>query len=117
MPDILMVESDHDMRNPADFLILNKVAKAIFRVKGFLACRALPGPRERRSVTRRYRLCSACRMPAMSQTMKFQKRRMDDLLKQADDMAKMIKIMREQYALMLQMNDIDSSTRSNRRMR
>ena len=32
-PDILMIEADHDMRNPADFLVLNKLAKAIFRVQ------------------------------------------------------------------------------------
>ena len=34
MPDILMIEADHDMRNPADFLVLNKLAKAVFRVTG-----------------------------------------------------------------------------------
>ena len=33
MPDILMIEADHDMRNPADFLVLNKVAKAVFKVQ------------------------------------------------------------------------------------
>ena len=27
-PDVLMVEADHDMRNSADFLVLNKLAKA-----------------------------------------------------------------------------------------
>ena len=27
MPDILMIESDHDMRNPEDFLVLHKLAK------------------------------------------------------------------------------------------
>ena len=40
MPDILMIEADHDMRNPADFLVLNKLAKAIFRVPGISGCRA-----------------------------------------------------------------------------
>ena len=39
MPDILMVEADHDLRNPADFLVLNKVAKAIFKVPGIAGCR------------------------------------------------------------------------------
>ena len=40
MPEILLIESDHDMRNPADFLVLNKLAKGIFRVsEEFLGCR------------------------------------------------------------------------------
>ena len=40
MPDILLVEADHDMRNPADFLVLNKLAKAVFKVQVFPVCRA-----------------------------------------------------------------------------
>ena len=30
MPEVLMIESDHDMRNSADFLVLDKLAKGIF---------------------------------------------------------------------------------------
>ncbi|MGH3562601.1 MAG: RND family transporter, partial [Mycobacterium sp.] len=33
-PELLMVEADHDMRNPADFLIINRIAKRIFEVSG-----------------------------------------------------------------------------------
>ncbi|ORV42809.1 hypothetical protein AWC02_15900 [Mycolicibacter engbaekii] len=33
-PDITMVESDHDMRNPADMLVLDRVARNIMRVVG-----------------------------------------------------------------------------------
>ncbi|MDT5087401.1 MAG: putative drug exporter of the superfamily, partial [Mycobacterium sp.] len=33
-PDLLMLESDHDLRNPTDMLVLDKVAGAIFRVPG-----------------------------------------------------------------------------------
>ena len=29
-PELLMVETDHDMRNPTDMLILDRVAKAVF---------------------------------------------------------------------------------------
>ena len=28
-PDLMMVESDHDLRNPADFLVIDKIAKAL----------------------------------------------------------------------------------------
>lgn len=33
-PEILMIESDRDLRNPADFLVIEKIAKAIFQVDG-----------------------------------------------------------------------------------
>ena len=39
-PDILMIAADHDMRNPADFLVLNKLAKAVSGLEEFLECRA-----------------------------------------------------------------------------
>src|ERR1700731_4512170 len=44
MPDILLVETDHDMRNPADFLVLNKLAKAIFAVPGISMVQAATRP-------------------------------------------------------------------------
>ena len=33
-PELLLIESDHDLRNSADFLVIDKIAKAIFRVPG-----------------------------------------------------------------------------------
>jgi RND superfamily putative drug exporter len=33
-PELLMVESDHDLRNSADFLVIDKIAKALFRCPG-----------------------------------------------------------------------------------
>ena len=103
-PEILLVEADHDMRNPADFLVLDKLAKAVFAVPGH--CHGAgrnSARREPRSRTRRYRICSACKMPAMLQTMQFQKDRMNDMLKQADELAKTINMMQRMYGLMQQM--------------
>ena len=44
MPEILMIESDHDMRNPADFIVLHKIAKAIFRVPGISRVQGITRP-------------------------------------------------------------------------
>ena len=44
MPDILMIEADHDMRNPADFLVLHKLAKAIFQVPGVSRVQGITRP-------------------------------------------------------------------------
>ena len=44
MPEVLMIESDHDMRNPADFLVLNKLAKGIFGVPGISRVQGVTRP-------------------------------------------------------------------------
>ena len=90
MPDILMVEADHDMRNPADFLVLNKLAKAVFRVPGISRVQGITRPEgtpiEHTSIPFLLSLQSAGQV----QTMQFQQERINDMLKQADDMATMI---------------------------
>jgi RND superfamily putative drug exporter len=43
-PDITMVEADHDMRNQADMLVLDRVAKAIMRVHGIAMVQSITRP-------------------------------------------------------------------------
>ena len=43
-PEILLVEADHDLRNPADFLVLNKLAKGILAVPGVSRVQAITRP-------------------------------------------------------------------------
>ncbi|WP_226864458.1 MMPL/RND family transporter [Mycolicibacterium baixiangningiae] len=43
-PELLLVETDHDVRNPADFLVIDKIAKAIFRVEGVGSVQAITRP-------------------------------------------------------------------------
>ncbi|MFZ0715017.1 MMPL family transporter, partial [Mycobacterium sp.] len=43
-PDLLMIESDHDLRNPRDMLVLDKVAGAIFRVPGIERVQSITRP-------------------------------------------------------------------------
>ena len=44
MPTILMIETDHDMRNSADFLVLDKLAKAVFRIEGIARVQGVTRP-------------------------------------------------------------------------
>jgi putative drug exporter of the RND superfamily len=105
MPDILMIEADHDMRNPADFLVLNKVAKAIFRVRGISRVQGITRPEgtpiEHTSIPFLLSLQNAGQV----QNMQFQKARMNDMLKQADDLATMIKSQQHQYEVLKQITD------------
>ena len=34
-PDIMMVESDHDMHHPTDMIVLDRIAKSLFRIPGY----------------------------------------------------------------------------------
>ncbi|MGB8386615.1 MMPL family transporter, partial [Mycobacterium sp.] len=43
-PELLMIEADHDMRDPADMLILDRVAKAVFHVPGIAQVQAITRP-------------------------------------------------------------------------
>ena len=44
MPEILLVEADHDLRNPADMLVLNKLAKGVLAVPGISTVQTVTRP-------------------------------------------------------------------------
>src|ERR1700741_4838234 len=43
-PELLMVEADHDMRNPADMIVLDKVAKNVFHIPGIARVQDITRP-------------------------------------------------------------------------
>jgi RND superfamily putative drug exporter len=110
MPEILMVETNHDMRNSADFLVLHKLAKAIFRVPGISRVQGITRPEgtpiEHTSIPFLLSMQNASQL----QTMDYMKLRMDDLLKQADMLTTQIATMKRLYALQQQMTDITHHT-------
>jgi putative drug exporter of the RND superfamily len=105
MPDILLVEADHDMRNPTDFLVLNKLAKAIFAVPGISLVQAPTRPTgtpiDHTSIPFMLSMQSASQV----QTLPFMKDNMNELLKQADQMTETINLMQRMYDLMQQLAD------------
>ncbi|OMB97774.1 hypothetical protein A5733_09340 [Mycobacterium sp. NS-7484] len=109
-PDILMLEADHDMRNPTDFLVLHKLAKHIFGVPGIATVQTITRPEgspiERTSIPFQISLQSA----GLLQVMPFAKDRMNDMVKQADDMQKMITQMEGTYNLMRLIGSITHNT-------
>jgi RND superfamily putative drug exporter len=103
-PDILMIESDHDMRNPGDMIILDRIAKDVFRSPGIAMVqsitRPLGGPIEHTSIPFQI---SAQSIP-IQQNLQFMKDRMADMLKMSDDLGVMIGSMERMYARMGQMS-------------
>ncbi|WP_454792327.1 MMPL/RND family transporter [Mycolicibacterium lutetiense] len=98
-PDVLLVEADHDMRNPSDFLVLNKLAKSVFAVPGISRVQGITRPEgtpiDRTSIPFLLSIQSATQVELLP----FQRNRMNDLVKQADDMSKMIANMQNIYAV------------------
>jgi putative drug exporter of the RND superfamily len=103
MPEVLMIESDHDMRNTADFLVLNKLAKKIFRVPGVSRVQGITRPEgtpiEHTSIPFLISMQSA----TQQQNTHYMRERMKDMRKQADDMQHMIDITKNMYVLMQRM--------------
>ena len=102
-PEILLVESDHDLRNAADLLVLDKLAKAVFAVPGVSNVQAITRPTGAPIAHTSIPYMLSMQNAGMIQNMQFQKDRMKDMLKQADELAEMVNIMQGMYGLMQQM--------------
>ncbi|BBX47266.1 RND family transporter [Mycobacterium cookii] len=89
-PDILMVETDHDMRNSADMIILDRLAKEVFRAPGIAMVqsitRPLGGPIEHTSIPFQI---SAQSIP-IQENLRFMKDRTADMLTMSNDLGVMI---------------------------
>jgi RND superfamily putative drug exporter len=110
MPEILLIESDHDMRNPADFLVLNKLAKAVFRIPGISRVQGITRPEGTPIGHTSIPFLLSMQNATQLQDMKYMKERMNDLLKQADDMARMISIMQRMYGVTQQLTAATHNT-------
>jgi len=102
-PEILLIETDHDLRNSADALILNKVAKGILSVPGISRVQAVTRPEGTPIAHTSIPFMLSIQNAAQLQMMPFQRERMNDMLAQADELAKMINIMQHMYGLMQQL--------------
>ncbi|MDT5112091.1 MAG: putative drug exporter of the superfamily, partial [Mycobacterium sp.] len=104
-PDILMIESDHDMRNTSDFLVLNKLAKAVFAVPGVAEVQSVTRPEGKPIDHTTIPFMLSMQNASQRLYLPFQKDRMDDMLKQADEMTDTISLMQHMNDIMKQMVD------------
>ena len=104
-PDILMIESDHDMRTSADMIILDKIATEIFRTSGIAMVqsitRPLGGPIEHTSIPFQV---SAQSIP-IQQNLHFMTDRVADMAKMSDDLDAMIGSMKRIETSLTHMGD------------
>ena len=109
-PDILMIEADHDMRNTADMLVLDKVAKNEIRTVGIAMIqditRPLGIPIQHSSIPFQNSIQSQTTM----QNMGFLKDRMNDILKMADELGITIDYLERLYKITNQLADTTHDT-------
>ena len=104
-PELLMIESDHDLRNPADFLVIDKIAKAVFRVPGIARVQAITRPQgtpiEHTSIP------FQISMQGVTQQMnqKYQEDQMAEMLHEADQIQTTIDSMTKMQSITQQMSD------------
>ncbi|BBY00507.1 MMPL/RND family transporter [Mycobacterium seoulense] len=102
MPEIVMIESDHDMRNPADFLVLHRLAKAIFKIQGISRVQGITRPEGTPIQHTSIPFLMQMQYAVMQQDQKYMKDRTVDMLKQADVLSFQIASMKRMYELQKQ---------------
>src|ERR1700761_7013650 len=112
-PELLMIETDHDMRNPADMINLERVAKAIAHLRGISQVqsmtRPLGTPLEHTSLAFQISAGSLGNIENLT----YQKNRAEDIHKQADILKDTISILDQQYGLQKELTaSTDDETQS-----
>ncbi|KLO37885.1 membrane protein [Mycobacterium nebraskense] len=103
MPEILLVEADHDLRNPTDMLVINKLAKGVLAVPGIATVQTVTRPEGTPLQHTTIPWIISMGQASQLQNMAFQQDRMNDMLVQAEELAKMIAIMQHMLDLMKQL--------------
>ena len=106
-PELLMVEADHDMRDPADMLVVERIAKAIFHLPSIEKVQGLTRPQGTPIVHTSIPFQISAGNVGNIENLQYQKDRADDLLKQADQLRDTLSILNRQYSLQ---KDLAAST-------
>ena len=112
-PDILMIETDRDLRNPANFITLNKLAKAVFKVPGVSRVQGITRPEGTPIAKTSIPFLISLQSASQVQSQRLQNERNKDMLKQADDMNVMIGLMENQLDLMKKLYAVTHSMLGN----
>lgn len=103
-PDVLMVESDHDLRNPADMIILDRIAKNMFRSRGVervqSITRPLGSPIDHTSIPFQVSMQAV----PIQENLQFMTDRLSDMVKMSDDLGATVDSMVRLRDLVNQMN-------------
>ncbi|MCW2563000.1 MAG: family transporter, partial [Mycobacterium sp.] len=108
-PEMLLVETDKDLRNSADFLVIERIAKAVTKVPGIGRVQAITRPEGK--PLKFSTIPAQISMGGTSQEMNrsYMQKTMDNMLTQANDMQTTIDTMTKMSSLMGQMAAVTHS--------
>lgn len=99
-PDLLLIETDHDMRDPADMLILDRVAKGVYGTDGVARVQGITRPLGTPIAHTSIPFQISMQGTTLTENMKYMHDRMADMRAVADQMAGVIDTMQRMLALM-----------------
>jgi RND superfamily putative drug exporter len=113
-PDILMVNSNHDMRNPADMLVLNAVARNVMHTEGIAMVQSITRPLGIPIQHSSIPFQTSIQGQTNNMNLPFQRDQLANQLKTIDSTNASIDILEQQYQLSLQQTKLtqDSAAKS-----
>jgi RND superfamily putative drug exporter len=108
-PELLMLESDRDLRNSADFLVIDRVAKSLFRQPGIGRVQTITRPQGSPLEHSSIPFLLGMQGTTQSLNMSYLQDRMKDMLRMGDDMQASIASMQKMYDLMGELNAVTRS--------
>jgi putative drug exporter of the RND superfamily len=108
-PELLLIESDHDLRNSADFLVIDKIAKQVFRVPGISRVQAITRPDGKPIEHTSIPFQISMQGTTQKMTEKYNQDLTANMLKQANDMQTTIDSMEKMSSITTQMADVTHS--------
>ncbi|MEH3138633.1 MAG: MMPL family transporter [Mycobacterium kyogaense] len=113
-PDIIMVEADHDMRNPGDMLVLNAIGRNVMQARGIAMVQSITRPLGIPIQHSSIPFQTSVSGQVQNQNLPFQRAQLDDMKKMAEATEANIDIMEKQYQLSLKQTQLtqDSAAKS-----
>ena len=104
-PELLLIETDQDLRNSADFLVIERITKAVAKVPGIGRVQSITRPdgKPLKYSTIPAQMSIGSALQTMNRS--YMQDRMADMLVQGEDMQKTINTMTQMIDLMEQMSD------------
>lgn len=101
-PEVLMVEADRDLRTPANMIVLERVAKAVFRTPGVAQVQSITRPLGTPLDHTSLGFAMSAQSSAQINNLPFQQARAADLARQVEEISNSIELLRQQYVLQQQ---------------
>ena len=104
-PEVLMVESDKDLRTPANMIVLEKIAKEVFRTPGVAMVQSITRPLGTPLDHSSLGFQMSAQSSAQIQNLPFQQSQAQNLLDQISEISTAIDLLNRQYVAQQQLSD------------